>query len=106
MLKKKATRYRVAVNHSYPSSGEWRRGTGKGRINLEAYMVYSYKVKRGQLTDDQIQSLGTDDEVTSDWSPRDIQGLYCFDCLFPNGDVHPLTDRQIDLLSCYAYEPD
>lgn len=69
-------------------------------------MIYRYIVKRAELADDHLASLGAHDEVMSRYSPREIRALYCFDCQFPSGDVHPLTDQQVDLLSCHAYETD
>lgn len=69
-------------------------------------MIYRYLVKRAELADDHLASLGAYDEIMSRYSPREIQALYCFDCQFPNGDVYPLTDQQVDPLSCHAYKTD
>jgi len=41
-------------------------------------------------------------EIISEYAPRDIRGLYCFDCYFPNGDVYPLLKDDIDIASCIA----
>jgi len=65
-------------------------------------MLYRYFVEQSRLSDDQIESLLGLREVVSEYSPRAIRTLCCFDCEFPNGDVYPLTEDDIDIASCSA----
>ena len=65
-------------------------------------MLYSYFVLQSRLSDDQIEALQGQREVASVYAPREIRGLYCFDCQFPNGDVYALMQDDIHVASCVA----
>ena len=65
-------------------------------------LLYSYYVYRELLTHDQRDALQDDEEIKTALAPREARALVCFDCIFPNGDIHPLTSDSVDLTSCIA----
>lgn len=67
-------------------------------------MIYSYKVKRRNLTDTEKHCLRGRGEVLSSLSPRVLQRLYCADFQFPNGDTFVLQPQDVDLTSAIAIE--
>ncbi len=67
-------------------------------------MIYSYKVKRRNLTDTEKHCLQGRDEVLSSLSPRELQRLYCADFQFPSGDTFVLQPQDVDLTSAIAIE--
>lgn len=67
-------------------------------------MIYSYKVKRRNLTDTEKYCLRGRDEVISSFSPRELKEFYCADFQFPNGDTFVLQLDQVDLTSAIAIE--
>lgn len=67
-------------------------------------MIYSYKVKRRNLTDTEKHCLRGGNEVLSSLSPRELQRLYCADFQFPNGDTFVLTPKDVHLTSAIAIE--
>lgn len=67
-------------------------------------MIYSYKVKRRNLTDTEKLCLKGKSEVLSSLSPRELKCLYCADFQFPNGDTFVLTPADVDLTSAIAIE--
>lgn len=67
-------------------------------------MIYSYKVKRRNLTDTEKHCLLGGSEVLSSLSPRELQRFYCSDFQFPNGDTFVLQPKDVDLSSAIAIE--
>ena len=67
-------------------------------------MIYSYKVKRRNLTDTEKHCLRGRSEVFSSLSPRELKQFYCADFQFPNGDTFVLQPNQVDLTSAIAIE--
>lgn len=67
-------------------------------------MIYSYKVKRRNLTDTEKHCLRGGNEVLSSLSPRELQRFYCADFQFPNGDTFVLQPKDVDLTSAMAIE--
>lgn len=67
-------------------------------------MIYSYKVKKRNLTDTQKYCLRGRDEVICSLSPRELKGFYCADFQFPNGDTFVLQPKDVDLTSAIAIE--
>jgi len=67
-------------------------------------MIYSYKVKRRNLTDTEKRCLRSRDEVICVLSPRELKRCYCADFQFPNGDTFVLTPKDVDLTSAIAIE--
>lgn len=67
-------------------------------------MIYSYKVKRRHLTDTEKRCLQGQDEVISQFSPRQLQRFNCADFQFPNGDTFPLQPKAVHLDSAEAIE--
>jgi hypothetical protein len=67
-------------------------------------MIYSYKVKRGYLTDIEKNCLRGGDEVISQHSPRQLKAFYCADFQFPNGDTFPLLPKAVHLDSAEAID--
>ena len=66
-------------------------------------MLYGYEVNKQYLTDDELECLGDSTEVFSFYSPREIENLPIFDCIFPNGDVFPKTKEAVNPASAVAY---
>lgn len=67
-------------------------------------MIYSYKVKRRNLTDTEKHCLRGRDEILCGMSPRELKRFYCADFQFPNGDTFVLQPNQVDLTSAVAIE--
>lgn len=67
-------------------------------------MIYSYKVKRRNLTDTEKRCLRGRDEVICSLSPRELKRFYCSDFQFPNGDTFVLQPKDVDLTSAIAIE--
>lgn len=67
-------------------------------------MIYSYKVKRRNLTDTEKMCLRGKNEVLSSLSPRELKLFYCADFQFPNGDTFVLTPNDVDLTSAIAID--
>lgn len=67
-------------------------------------MIYSYTVKRRNLTGIEKSCLLGSNEVTCALSPRVLQRMHCADFQFPNGDTFVLTPRDVDLTSAIAIE--
>ncbi len=67
-------------------------------------MIYSYKVKRRNLTDTERHCLRGGNEVLSSLSPRELRRFYCADFQFPNGDTFVLQPKDVDLTSAIAIE--
>ena len=67
-------------------------------------MIYSYKVKRRNLSDTEKHCLCGRNEVISNLSPRELKLLYCADFQFPNGDTFVLQPKGVDLTSAIAIE--
>lgn len=67
-------------------------------------MIYSYKVKRRNLTDTEKFCLRGRDEVLSSLSPQELKQFYCADFQFPNGDTFVLQPKDVDLTSVIAIE--
>lgn len=66
-------------------------------------MIYGYEIDRSSLTDDELDCLGDGFEVFSFNSPREIEQLQIFDCIFPSGDISPKTKEAINPASCVSY---
>lgn len=67
-------------------------------------MIYSYNVKRRNLTDTEKHCLRGGSEVLSGLSPRELKTFYCADFQFPNGDTFVLRLNQVDLTSAIVIE--
>lgn len=67
-------------------------------------MIYSYKVKRRNLTDTEKRCLRGRDEVICGLSSRELKRFYCADFQFPNGDTFVLKPMDVDLTSAIAIE--
>lgn len=67
-------------------------------------MIYSYKVKKRNLTDTEKHSLRGSNEVISSLSPRELKKFYCADFQFTNGDTFVLRLNQVDLTSAIVIE--
>lgn len=67
-------------------------------------MIYSYKVKKWNLTGGEKSCLLGGDEVLCARSPRELQRLYCADFQFPNGDTFVLQPEDVDLTSVIAID--
>jgi hypothetical protein len=65
-------------------------------------MIYSYKVKRRNLTDTEKHCLRGRDEVICGLSPRELKQFWCADFQFPNGDTFVLQPKDVDLTSAIA----
>jgi hypothetical protein len=67
-------------------------------------MIYSYTVKKRNLTDTEKHCLRGGNEVISSLSPRELKSFYCADFQFPNGDTFVLRLNQVDITSAIAIE--
>ena len=67
-------------------------------------MIYSYKVKKLNLTDIEKICLRGGDEVICSLSPRELQRFYCADYQFPSGDTFVLKPKDVDITSAIAIE--
>jgi hypothetical protein len=67
-------------------------------------MIYSYQVKKRNLTDTEKHCLRGGSEVISSLSPRELKHFYCADFQFTNGDTFVLRLNQVDLTSAIAIE--
>jgi len=67
-------------------------------------MIYSYRVKKRNLTDTEKHCLRGRDEVISSLSPRELKQFYCADFQFTNGDTFVLQPKDVDLISVIAIE--
>ena len=67
-------------------------------------VIYSYKVRKRNLTDTEKFCLRGGDEVICSLSPRELQRFHCADFQFPNGDTFVLQPKDVDLKSAIAIE--
>jgi len=67
-------------------------------------MIYSYKVKRRNLTDTEKFCLRGGMRLFTSLSPRELKQFYCADFQFTNGDTFVLRLNQVDLTSAIAIE--
>lgn len=66
--------------------------------------VYSYIVRKRNLTDVEKRCLCGRSEVLSSLSPRRLRELHCADFQFPNGDTFVLRPQDVDLTSAEVVE--
>jgi len=67
-------------------------------------MIYSYIVKKRNLTEMEKRCLRGGHEVICSHSPRELQQFYFADFQFPNGDTFPLKSSAVYLTSAIALQ--
>jgi len=67
-------------------------------------MIYSYIVKKRNLTDVETRCLRGGHEVICSHSLRELQQFYCADFQFPNGDTFPLKTSTVYLTSAIVLQ--
>jgi hypothetical protein len=60
-------------------------------------MEYRYIAKKSRLNDSALRSLQRQEEVLSEFSPRQLKSLIYADFQFPNGDTHALEPTAVFL---------